>query len=250
MTWAALHVAMRRLVVFLVTLGGCMSTATPDPAPAPVPARPDPVARLVLLRPRSPDFEDGYRRHLEWHRRHGDPWTWHGWTVATGPRLGLFMDGTFGHSWEELDQAVSPAEDRADNEVNVSPHAEWQWHRVLVHRFGGLAPDRLDAAWLEMATILPAPGRRAELERAARALFDRPGDDFAWFEVASGGGGEGILLVARGGWRDLGRRSGPLPLPRGVEPTDAGDLLAAAGAVDSELLRYRADLSYRSAGSR
>jgi len=240
MSTVALSHGMRCVALCLVTLGGCMSS----PAPTPASALPAAVARLVLLRPHSPEFEDGYRRHLEWHRRHADPWTWRGWTVVTGPRLGTFMDGTFGRTWDELDRAVSPAEDRADNDINVTPHADWLWHRVLVQRWGRLAPDHLDAAWLEMATIQPVDGRRADLERAALALFDRPGDDFAWFEVASGGGGESILLVARAGWRDVRHRAGPLPLPRGIEPEAAADLLAAAGHVESELLRYRPDLSY------
>lgn len=219
-------------------------------APHPAPARSDAVARLVLIRPRSPAFEEGYRRHLEWHRRQADPWTWRGWTVATGPRIGHFVDGTFGRTWQELDRAVNPAEDSADNAANVSPHADWLSHRVLVHRWGGLAPDGLDAAWLEMATIRPAPGRGDDLARAAGELFDRPGDGFAWFEVASGGGGEAILLVARTGWADLRHRAGPLPLPSGIDPAAAAPLVAAAASIESELLRYRPDLSYLGSAGR
>jgi len=70
------------------------------------------------------DFEEGYKRHLDWHRKNNDTWTWRGWTIVSGEHFGYFVDGTFFHTWKELDTPVSPAADSADNGVNVMPYAE------------------------------------------------------------------------------------------------------------------------------
>jgi len=63
------------------------------------------------------DFEEGYKRHLGWHRQNGDSWSWNGWTIISGDATGYFVDGTFFHAWSDLDSPVSPAADGADNAV-------------------------------------------------------------------------------------------------------------------------------------
>src|SRR5690606_29684102 len=86
------------------------------------------LARIVVIQPKpgqAAAFEAGYQRHLEWHRKNADPWRWYGWTFVLGHRLGQFMDGTFGHTSADLDGAIKPAEDRADNAVNVTPYADF-----------------------------------------------------------------------------------------------------------------------------
>ena len=83
-----------------------------------------PYARMVVIEPKPGQgaaFEQGYQRHLEWHRKAGDSWTWHGWSFVLGERIGQFMDGTFGHAAANFDAPVQPAGDAADNAVNVVP---------------------------------------------------------------------------------------------------------------------------------
>ncbi len=72
------------------------------------------------------DFENGYKRHLEWHRANGDRWSWHGWYFISGERYGQFIDATFHHKWSDFDAALKPAEDMGDNRINVFPYAEVQ----------------------------------------------------------------------------------------------------------------------------
>ena len=55
---------------------------------------------------------------------HNDPWTWHGWSVLTGERLGWFIDATFGHEAAELD-ALAPIE---------LPHANTMFIEALRYR--------------------------------------------------------------------------------------------------------------------
>src|SRR5262249_2398794 len=68
------------------------------------------VARVVVwqIKPNMDrQFEEGYKRHLGWHRQNGDRWAWAGWMVISGERDGYFVDGTFFHSWSDLDAPVS-----------------------------------------------------------------------------------------------------------------------------------------------
>lgn len=49
-----------------------------------------PFARIVVLEPKPGQrdaFVAGYERHIEWHRRENDPWTWYGWSFVLGERI-------------------------------------------------------------------------------------------------------------------------------------------------------------------
>lgn len=117
------------------------------------------AARIVVIRPHTGhqgEFQQGYRRHLEWHRQNKDPWTWYGWRIATGARVGYFMDGTFGHEWKDFDAAVNPSGDAADNAVNVVPYADF----ISVEHVERLAQVSNDRHLEE-----GKPGRLMELHR-------------------------------------------------------------------------------------
>src|SRR5262245_46005396 len=73
-----------------------------------------PYARIAMLRPHDEDtvdFEAGYMRHLEFHRRAQDTWVWYGWSIWAGDRQRWFVYATFGHTAASLDKPVPPAED-------------------------------------------------------------------------------------------------------------------------------------------
>ena len=53
------------------------------------------------------NFVEGYKKHLQWHMDKNDPLPWYAWFVFTGNRLGLFIDGTFGISFEAFDNRVA-----------------------------------------------------------------------------------------------------------------------------------------------
>ncbi|CAM2063780.1 hypothetical protein SCOR_00355 [Sulfidibacter corallicola] len=66
-------------------------------------------------------FESGYRDHLDWHRRHKDHMAWYGWFVANGPRMGTFIDGTFGHRFDASKNRVDPQGDQEHFQQFVAP---------------------------------------------------------------------------------------------------------------------------------
>src|SRR6476660_1106439 len=115
------------------------------------------AARITILAPKpgmQKDLEEGYKRHLEWHRSNADKWTWYGWIVTTGPRFGYLVDGTFDHEAADFDTPVSPAEDAADNAKNVFPYAS-----VAGTAFYRMRPDlsrgtNLQAPWSVLLTVV------------------------------------------------------------------------------------------------
>jgi len=85
------------------------------------------IAQFAVWKPNQllkQEFEKGYKKHLEWHKTAGDKWNWYGWYFTSGQRAGQFIDATFEHSWKDFDNAVKPAEDRADNDLHVHPFAD------------------------------------------------------------------------------------------------------------------------------
>lgn len=184
-------------------------------------------------------FESGYAAHLGWHAEHGDPLPWYGWYVTSGPRTGLFIDGTFGVPFEAMDRRVDPAGDGADMAAKVLPFAKARaysalelWPEVSTVR---TLEDRRPTAVLDAFTVTVAPAKVAAFERAL--LKDSNSRPAAWYRMVSGGStGAYLALVPRQGWADLADR------PRGP----SGLLGKAAALVESvkvESWSYRPRLS-------
>lgn len=190
----------------LLLLAMAMSVAAPLVAQSPaVVTEPGPYARIVTIAPKPGQdsaFEAGYARHIEWHRANRDPWTWYGWSFVLGPRMGRFMDGSFGHAAADFDRSVNPAGDGADNDANVTPYADFVSHgvyrRLESASRGAALPDT--NSYLVLATYRVAPGREAEFEAAiaAPAAAGGPtpgGDRWSWYRLEIGGTGPEYLLM-------------------------------------------------------
>ena len=137
-------------------------------------------ARMVVIVPKPgqvENFENGYERHLAWHKGANDPWTWYGWTFVLGDRIGSFMDGTFGHDAARFDDAVQPAADAADNAANVAPYADFTTHGVWqrIDAMGAGAPLPDTSPFLALTTYHVRPGQEAAFEQAVARLRARDG---------------------------------------------------------------------------
>jgi len=177
---------MTNRLLAIAALVPVLVRAAPD-APAPA----GPYARIAFLRARdgnTVDFEAGYVRHLEWHRRAGDAWAWYGWTISHGDRQRSLVYATFGHAAGDFDSAVSPAEDESDTSINVLAHSEftgsglYEFLPAISRGTGVPAP----AARAEMLTVELAPGTGAAFEAALARSAAPPGETL-WFRMAAGG---------------------------------------------------------------
>lgn len=204
-------------------------------------------------------FDEAYRRHLSWHRQAGDPLNWFGWYVATGERVGLFVDGTFGIPFASFDARVDPKGDAADFEATVGRLAIPASR--LVYR---LRPDLSTARTLEDAKpsgtvevthLHGRPGSADRIEEALRRIRkSMTGDSiapaFTWYQLVAGGEQPGyLLMIPREGWRDYEQdpRSGLDLLLGRVTPDGRSE---AASILRNDVVRqtsetwsYRADLS-------
>jgi hypothetical protein len=195
-------------------------------------------ARMVVIVPRpgqAEAFEQGYERHLQWHRNAHDPWTWYGWTFVLGNRINRFMDGTFDHAAADFDAAVQPAADAADNNVNVAPYADFVSHgiyqRMDAMGTGEPLPDA--SPFLSMTTYHIRPGQEAAFEQAVAHARGAAGRQ-TWYRLQAGGEAPQYVLM-----RAVASFGAAATL--GTPHTLSG----LVDRVDNELLRYRPNLSYR-----
>ncbi len=152
---------------------------------------PGPYARIAVLRPHeghAVEFEAGYIRHLDWHRRAGDPWIWYGWTIWAGDRQRWFVYATFGHAAASFDAPVSPADDERDNVLNVVPHAEFVGNALYeflpaLSRGTGVPQP---AARLELMTVDLLSGASPAFEAALGAVPSARGE-VLWYRMIAGG---------------------------------------------------------------
>ncbi len=206
------------------------------------PATSTAITRTFELRAR-PGFEsqldEGYRRHLDWHRGAGERWAWYLWEVTNGDRAGLYVDGTFGHAWADFDASVDPPGDAANNDLNVEPFATRAANHVwrLRPELRGLAVDPEKAPLVLRSEYRVRAGGESAFESALgrlRSVADAP---YAVFELVSGGESPTyVVWMPAETWSQAGTVSDRMA---GVMRT----LAASAAMTRAELWRFRPDLS-------
>lgn len=208
-------------------------------------------------RGRESDFTAAYQQHLQWHVDHNDHLAWYGWFVANGPRVGAFVDGTFGVSLEEYDRRPALADDARHFTETVAPFARSReisqlslWPEVsTAFSLEQWAPSRLLDVW----RIELAPSAQAEFEQAlteaARSANPANADmRWAWYRTVSGYARPTYLVLSpRNAYAEATGDRSSLPklaaLAYGASPQRYERLGALVQNVESETWSYRADLS-------
>ena len=205
-------------------------------------------------------FDEGYRRHLAWHRQAGDPLVWYGWYVSDGKRAGMFVDGSFGAPFAAFDQRVAPADDAKDAERSFLGFAEPTFrmeYRVRRDLSTGTPLERWQPTPLvEVHRYRVKLGRSSHFELLAkrmRSTLEASGAKdvaYTWYQgVAGTGTPEYMLMVSRNGWAGFDGASGDLEGVLGTlgDATTRRELLMGVAAsvdeVTSEVWQYRSDLS-------
>lgn len=161
-----------------------------------------PYARFAVLRPhdgRTVDFEAGYTRHLDWHQKAGDKWSWYGWTIWAGDRQRWFVYATFGHTAEDLASPVMPAEDERDNILNVTPHCEfagnvlYQFLPALSRGDGNGNPQALARA--EFTYVDLKPGSEKAFATALAAAASKLQGETLWYRAIAGSASPRYLRI-------------------------------------------------------
>ena len=205
------------------------------------------------------EFEEGLKRHNDFHKAHNDDWALHTWQVVTGKNAGKYLRGTFGHHWADFDAEDEMAEaDAADAATNMNLYLE-SGHPIILNHLPNLShppeSDGPSAMYRAVFFHLKQNGQRAFMEAVgkAHAAIGKTNwpSNYIWYEVVDGGRIPTLILVLpRANWAAFApqEKSFAEMLLEAYGEEEAGAILAAFG--DSTALQwsetgaYRPDLSY------
>lgn len=205
-------------------------------------------------------FNEGYRRHLAWHRAQDDPLVWYAWYVVFGQRTGLFIDGTVGIPFAAFDARVDPAGDGADFAQTTAPFADVAFRSVYALRrdlsTGTPLEEEHPSALVQVFRYTVHVGKESQFEgvlRAVRTALERAekAPTLTWYELAVGDEHAGyMLMIPRNTWADYDEAEASVRaiLQRGYPSAEAAEFLTAFSEsvkrVESEVWLYQSTLSY------
>ena len=154
-----------------------------------------PYARIAIMRAidgHGVEWEEGYIRHLEWHRRVKDPFNWYSYSVwASSERQRWIIYATFGHAASSLSNPILPADDERDNLVNVLPHAQflgnWIYEYLPALSRGNNHGVPTPVARAEYTTVELTPGSAKAFEAALAAEQPTLQGETLWYRMVVGG---------------------------------------------------------------
>jgi hypothetical protein len=250
---------MLRRVCSAVLATAAVVTASPVAAQE----KPGTIAMVIVTRVKpgmTKQYVEGRKRHMAWHKRQGDLWSWHNWVATAGPDTGSFLTVTFGHHWKDIDgwNAKYAQGDDADVELNLTPYVEsttvayYDYLADLSRPPASQAPSKMS----EVLHFMVKPGKTAVFRNAINRIHEAIGKtgwpvNYFWYELVNGGEGPRFVLVLpRNSWAEMAEPETPFPamLTKAFGPFEAGEIMKALGESEksqsSEMLEYRADLSY------
>lgn len=206
-------------------------------------------------------FEAGRKKHMAFHKKANDTFTWLTWEYVSGPELGSYLIGTGGHAWKDFDgREKFEAEDGADVAANVAPFTESTQNRFWMQRPDlSLSDEGAEPAkFLGVMEFLVKPEGVGAFTEAIMKINEglkktnNVTTRSRWYTLASGDDGPRFALVQeRNSWAEF--EAGPKSFPQIMEEAFGKD--AAAELMKkvtssywhnkSYILQYRADLSYR-----
>ncbi len=223
---------------------------------------PGTVARIGVFEPKpgaAAQFEQGRKKHFEFHRKENDTWSWFTWEVISGEHEGTYITGTFGHQWKDFDawEKLDRA-DTADANANMGPSLESEStaYYELIPDASRPPAGKEPSPMIQVTHFYVKPAGVEAFVAAikeAKTALDKAGwpSHSFWYRLVNGGEGpEFVLVAARASWAEMA------PPAKSLAETLAGVLgpqkaVAVIHAVMgntsrtySELLRYRPDLSY------
>jgi len=205
-------------------------------------------------------YEAGRKKHMDWHRKMADPWTWTIWEVTTGPDSGSYLVTTPNHQWQDFDtwNAKMAEGDGADAALNTVPavaSAETSyWALMPDHSLGGATGDVPPMATLSIYYLKPGAGPK--FTRAVRKMTDAlkkgnwAGSRYTYVLANGGEVPAYALFIPRKNMADMQLPDPSLPSvvekELGREEADRvwADMWDSVSRITSEMLVHRADLSY------
>lgn len=141
----------RKGIVVAMLLAGLLAL------PAATQEKPGAVARVYTMKIKpgmGKQFEEGRKRHVDWHRKQKDSWRWSASQVVTGERTGQYIFGTFDHAWKDFDLPSDfAAADGADAGVNMDPYVESESNGFYLYLPDISLPIEGEARYYQLASL-------------------------------------------------------------------------------------------------
>ncbi len=202
-------------------------------------------------------YEEGLKKHVDWHRKQNDSWTWVAWEVITGEDTGTYCWGSFGHNWEDFDSpGVPPDADEANWQETGAPFVQSTEVSFWTNLPKVSRPAEGQAAMTSVIFVHTRYGTGEKFNylvgefHKAIEKTNMPWN-YEWYALVSGGNvGTYALVLPRPNFAAFNPTGKPFPemLEEAYGKAGADALLAKWRKVvkseNSELSRNRADLSY------
>jgi hypothetical protein len=203
-------------------------------------------------------FEEARKKHNEFHRAEKDKNVIAVWSITTGPSTGSYLTSVCGMTWKEMDAHEDfDHRDWADIEKTLGPTTASNQQSFYVLRPDlSLTPD--PGTPPKMITVVHFFVKPVGITQftdsikrinAATVKSKYPTKPSRWYMLANGGEGPHYVLVTdRNSWVDMqGPEQQMVDMLKQVYGNDDKSMQNLRDAVDhtmSEMLRFRADLSY------
>ncbi|HVP42921.1 MAG TPA: hypothetical protein VMS96_05785 [Terriglobales bacterium] len=224
-------------------------------------AGPDKVCEVNVTTPKpgaAKQFEDARKKHNGFHQAEKDKNAIMVWSISTGPGTDKYLTATCGLTWKDMDgHDAFDKRDAADREKTLAPTIASNESSYYVLRSDlSSAPEPATPA--KMVTVVHFFVKTAGVTQfsegvkrinAAIAQTKYPSKPSRWYQLANGGKGPHFVLVTdRNSWADMqGPQQSLVDMLKQAYGNEDKTLQTVREAIDytvSEILEYRADLSY------
>ena len=225
--------------------------------------KPGVIAEVVVTKVKAgalKAYQEGRKRHMAWHKKQGDPWTWNTWEVTSGADTGAYVTVSFGHHWKDFDtwEGKFGQGDTADVDLNLNPYTEsatvsyYEFLADVSRPPASLGPTKIS----EVVHFLLKPDKAAAFRHALQRAHEAIGKTnwpvtYLWYQLWNGGEGPHFVLVLpHNSFAEIAEpeMSFPAMLTKAFGPYETGVILQSFDQSSksqwSEIIGYRPDLSY------
>lgn len=220
----------------------------------------DKVCEINVVSPKAGGakaLEDARKKHNEFHKAEKDKQPILIWSISTGPSQGQYLSAECGMNWKDMDRDAFDQRDAADRARTLDPavgamHTSyWIFRKDLSSGEEGGTPSKM----MTVVHYFVKPSGLVQFTEsikrinAAIAQTKYPAKPSRWYALANGGEGPHFVVVTdRSSFADMqGPEQTMIDMLKQAYGNDDKTLQNLREAVDhtmSELLDYRADLSY------
>ncbi len=217
------------------------------------------VGFVAFLKPKpgmAKQFEEGMKKHRQWHSDNKDTTQWAVWVTVTGESVGTYGVGTFGHRWEDFDSPpVSEEADAADRAKTLDPYTESVVPQYYLNHKDISHPAEGEAKMYEVLAFHVRYGKGSDFMYCLRKFHEAIQKTkwpvhYEWYELRSGGElGTYVLVIPRDSFAAMK----PMEKPFGAMLEEALGRAEAEALLEkfsdsvryetSELIESRPDLS-------